>query len=134
MMIVTLVPENHIKTCDLCVFKRVDEQSKFAVGRVLQFSYMQGSKKEREFSGDYVDFDVDAEMSYIGAFCNWYVGEEKDSEIGFVLTYNYAQGYLSLDNYVMKIPENQVAMSENYAFIIRKEYLNTCLEDYSKVL
>lgn len=127
-------PENHIKTCDLCLFKRVDDQRKFAIGRVLQFSYMRGSKKEREFSSDYVDFDADAEMSYIGAFCNWYVGEEKDSEIGFILSYNYAQGYLSLDNYVMKIPDSQVAISEEYAFIIRKEYLDTCIDDYNKVL
>ena len=127
-------PENHIKTCDLCIFNRVDDQSKFAIGRVLQFSYMRGSKKEREFSADYVDFDVDSDMSHIGAFCNWYVGKEKGSELGFLLSYNYAQGYLSLDNYVMKITENQVVMSEEYAFIIRKDYFDTCIKDYNKVL
>ena len=66
--------------------------------RILQFSYMRGTKKEREFSADYVDFDINAQMWYIGAFCNWYRGEERGSELGFVLTNDYAQGYLSLDN------------------------------------
>ena len=128
-------PENHLKTCDLCMFRKVDDSSKFGIGRLLQFSYMHGSKKGREFSSDYVDFDAHkTELSEIGAFCNWYVGEEAGDFIGFTLTHDYTQGYLSLDNYFMKIPENKCTMSENYGFIITKEYFLNCINDFNKVI
>lgn len=125
----SLYPQKHVKNCDLCIFKRVDDPSKYALGRILQFSYMSGTKKNREFSGDYVDLDEKADLSCIGSFCNWYIAsEEIDSlTVAFSLTHSYTQGYLSLDNYVMKIPENQLTLSENYAFVIKKEYLASCI-------
>jgi len=90
---------------------------------------MSGTKKNREFSGDYVNLDEKSDLS-IGSFCNWYIAsEEIDLTIGFSLTYSYTQGYLSLDNYVMKIPENQLALNEKFAFIIEKDYLESCIGD-----
>ena len=131
----SVYPENHLKTCDLCLFWRVEDLSKFAVGRVLQFSYMHGSKKGREFSSDYVDFDTSkTELSEMGAFCNWYIGEEVGDFIGFKLTHDYTQGYLSLDNYFMKIPENECARSENYGFCITKEYFLKFIDNIVKVI
>ena len=131
----SVYPENHLKTCDLCLFWRVVDLSKFAVGRVLQFSYMHGSKKGCEFSSDYVDFDTSkTELSEMGAFCNWYIGEEVGDFIGFKLTHDYTQGYLSLDNYFMKIPENECARSENYGFCITKEYFLKFIDNIVKVI
>ena len=61
-----------MKSCDFCVFKRVDDENQFAIDRLIQFSYLTGSKKCREFSGDFVDFSKD--IDNIGGFCNWYQG------------------------------------------------------------
>ena len=130
-----MYPENHIKTCDLCMFRKVDDTSKFGIGRVLQFSYMHGSKKGRQFSSDYVDFDAGKiNLSDIGAFCNWYVGKEDGEFIGFTLTYEYTQGYISLGNYFMKIPENQCKRSEEYGFIITKDYFLNCIDNVNKII
>ena len=35
----------------------------YALGRILQFSYMSGTKKNREFSGDYVNLDEKYDLS-----------------------------------------------------------------------
>ena len=128
-------PEKHVKNCDLCIFKRVDDPSKYALGRILQFSYMSGTKKHREFSGDYVDLDKeDSDLSQIGSFCNWYVAsEEIDSAVGFSITHSYTQGYLSLDNYIMKIPKNHLAHSDMFAFLIEKDYLKNCIGNLKSI-
>ena len=124
-----IYPGKHIKTCDLCIFHEVDNPQKCVLGRILQFSYMEGGKKAREFSGDYVDLDTTkAELSNIGAFCNWYIGTDKDGPtIGFFLTNDYTQGYLSLDNYMMTIPDDRIISSEDFAFEINEDYLENCL-------
>ena len=107
----------------------------YALGRILQFSYMSGTKNNREFSGDYVNLDEKCDLSCIESFCNWYIAlEEIDSSVGFELTHSYTQGYLPLDNNVMTIPENQLTFSENYAFIIDKHYLETCIGDFRKFI
>ena len=92
-------PEKHVKNCDLCIFRRVDNPSMYALGRILQFSYMSSTKKNREFSGDYVNLDEKCDLSCIGSFCNWYIAlEEIDSSVGFKLSHSYTQGYLPLNN------------------------------------
>ena len=59
-----IYPQDHMKLCDLCVFRRTGDGNKFEIGRVIQFSYLQGTKKNREYSADYVDFSKD--MTNIG--------------------------------------------------------------------
>ena len=130
----SLYPEKHVKNCDLCIFRRVDEPSKYALGRIIQFSYMSGTKKNREFSSDYVDLDDKKYLSCIGSFCNWYLAtEEVGLDIGFLITHDYTQGYLSLDNYVMKIRNDRLTYSENYAFKIDKNYLENYIGNIKKL-
>ena len=54
---------------DLCVFKRLDEK-KYIVGRVIQFSYLLGNKRERQYSANYVNLSKDSYKT-ISVFANW---------------------------------------------------------------
>ena len=64
-------PQKSVKSGDLCVFKRID-QKKYIVGRVIQFSYLLGNKRERQYSANYVDLSKDSYKT-IGVFANWYI-------------------------------------------------------------
>ena len=48
----SVYPEKHCQQLDLCIFRRVNNPSMYALGCILQFFYMSGTKKNREFSGD----------------------------------------------------------------------------------
>ena len=65
-------PQKSVKSGDLCVFKRLGEK-KYIVGRVIQFSYLLETKRERQYSGNYVDLSKDSYKT-IGVFANWYKG------------------------------------------------------------
>ena len=55
---------------DLCVFRRVDNDQKLLIGRIVQFSYLTGTKRQQEYSRMYVHFKKD--QSGIGTFANWF--------------------------------------------------------------
>ena len=57
---------------DLCIFKQID-CSECLVGRVVQFSYLLGTKKQRQFSNGSVDLEKDS-ASNIGIYANWFYG------------------------------------------------------------
>ena len=57
-----------VRMGDLCLFHRVDSE-KVLLGRVIQFSYLEGSKKQREYSGTFVDMSIDSYKN-IGVFAN----------------------------------------------------------------
>ena len=40
-----IYPQSHIKSCDLCIFQRLDDENKCAIGRMIQLSYLRGSKR-----------------------------------------------------------------------------------------
>ena len=65
---------------DLCVFRRVDDDQKLLIGRIVQFSYLTGTKRQQEYSSMYVDLTKD--HSGIGAFANWFA--VADNVDGFV--------------------------------------------------
>ena len=48
-------PMNSIRAGELSVFTRVDCKAKYLLVRIIQFSYMQGSKRERQYSSEFVD-------------------------------------------------------------------------------
>ena len=61
-----------IASGDLCIFKRID-CSECLVGRVVQFSYLLGTKKQRQFSNESVDLEKDSARN-IGIYANWFYG------------------------------------------------------------
>ena len=61
-----------IASGDLCIFKRID-CSECLVGRVVQFSYLLGTKRQRQFSNGSVDLEKDS-ASNIGVYANWFYG------------------------------------------------------------
>ena len=62
---------------DLCIFRRIDKK-KYLTGRVIQISYLDGSKRDRQYSSPYVDMTKDSHKS-IGVFANWYIGVYSNS-------------------------------------------------------
>ena len=59
-----------VSSGDLCIFRRIDDINKLLIGRVVQFSYLKGTKRQQEYSGIYVDLSKD--FKSIGAFANWF--------------------------------------------------------------
>ena len=48
-------PQKNVRAGDLCIFIRVDSQDKCLLGRIIQFSYLQCTKRDRQYSSDYVE-------------------------------------------------------------------------------
>ena len=60
--------DTSVRSGDLCVFKRVDRKKpKYLLGRVVQFSYLSGSKRDRQYTSTYVDMTKE-NFKTIGAF------------------------------------------------------------------
>lgn len=126
-----------VKCGDLCVFKRVDDNSKCLLRRVIQFSYMQGNKKERQYSSDYVDLTKDSHQN-IGVFANWFNGtnvnvpdiEEKDIVNFIPLNLVFTPGYLSLQNYVATIDDSSLVFHADYSFSIPVSVLELVLPQW----
>ena len=71
-----------VRMGDLCLFHRVDSE-KVLLGRVIQFSYLEGSKKQREYSGTFVDMSIDSYKN-IGVFTNWFARQRNDNLIRMI--------------------------------------------------
>ena len=62
--------QNALSSGDLCLFKRVDS-SKCLIGRLIQFSYLTGNKRERQYNSMYVDMTKESYKG-IGVLANWF--------------------------------------------------------------
>ena len=51
---------------DLCVFRQVNAQNKILLGRMVQLSYLEGTKRQQEYLGMFVDL---REPSYKTIWC-----------------------------------------------------------------
>eukprot|EP00112_Aurelia_sp_Birch-Aquarium-sp1_P016531 Seg376.10 transcript_id=Seg376.10/GoldUCD/mRNA.D3Y31 product="hypothetical protein" protein_id=Seg376.10/GoldUCD/D3Y31 len=124
-------PQQSVRSGDLCIFKRMDSKTKCLVGRIVQFSYLQGTKRERQYSSDNVDL---SKTSYknIGVCSNWYQGTKvgQNNATGVVnfkpLDQVFTPGYLSLEYYVTSIDDKALIDSE-YSFSISEEALTKAL-------
>ena len=123
---VTEIDTGYVKSCvrsgDLCIFQRVDRKRKmYLVGRVIQFSYLSGSKKDRQYSSDYVDMTKDSYKN-IGLFANWYVGVYSNSFHGMsLLPFKpledlFTIGYLSMEQYVSTVDEESLVYLDDFSF------------------
>ena len=71
--------DTSVRSGNLCVFKRVDrKKNKYLLGRVVHFSYLSGSKRDRHYTSTYVDMTKEI-FKTIGAFVNWYIGVYSDA-------------------------------------------------------
>ena len=61
--------QSHVRVGDLCIFRRIDCE-KVLLGGVVKFSYLVGTKKQREYSSSYVDMTKDSYKN-IGVFSNY---------------------------------------------------------------
>ena len=103
--------DTSVRSGDLCVFKRVDRKNpKYLLGRVVQFSYLSGSKRDRQYTSTYVVMTKES-CNTIGAFANWYIGVYSDSShviqvLPFIPFENFfSTGYLPMDQYVNTISD-----------------------------
>ena len=130
-------PQTKISSGDLCVFKRIDSD-KNLVGRVIQFSYLEGSKKQRQYSSSYVDMSIESHKN-IGVFANWYGISAVDEDLGkvyFRLTDAFTTGYLSMKNYLSTIGRNttECAISEEDAFALSIVNIEDILDNWKETL
>ena len=113
-------PQKSVKSSDLCVFKRLDEK-KYIVGRVIQFSYLLGNKRERQYSANYVDLSKDSYKT-IGVFATWYKGSFRCHD-EHVLPFNpfghvFTTGYLSMEQYLASIDISVLKTKKDASFAI----------------
>ena len=62
-------PANCVRAGDLCLFKSLDNEEKYVLGRIIQFSYLCGNKRVREYSSNYCDMTIESHND-IGTFAN----------------------------------------------------------------
>lgn len=130
---------NCVQAGDLCVFNRVDCQGKCLVGRIIQFSYMEGNKKERQYSSNYVDL---SKKSYknVGVLANWYQGtriseERSKSIVDFKpLGQLFTPGYLSLAYYCATIDDSALTESHNHSFGLSVSVIEKVLPQWRRKL
>ena len=67
---------------------------KCLLGRIIQFSYLTGAKKERQYSSNFVDLSKESYKS-IGVYANWFQGtralnNQDANEVSFKLLTLYS--------------------------------------------
>ena len=119
----------------MCIFKQ-ENSDKVIVGRFIQFSYLEGTKKERQYSSLYVDMSKDSCKS-IGVFANWFKEaiDDANGKVNFLPSDDvFTVGYLSMENYVSTIGQNVLetcSSDDSVSFSISQSVLNDiCSEDW----
>ena len=118
---------------DLCIFKRVDDSSKCLAGRIIQFSYLAGNKRERQYSSEFVDMRKPS-FKTIGVFANWFQGfkyAEGEDMVKFKpLEFFFKPGYLSMDTYMCTINDTFLEFNADCSFSISSSLLTDVLPDW----
>ena len=118
---------SNVRIGDLCVFRRVD-CDRLLLGRVIQFSYLTGSKKQRSYSSTYVDMSIES-FKEIGVYCNYFARSNSaySDTIPFVpLDLVFTAGYLTMENHVCTILEKHVTASTNESVSFEIPICETC--------
>lgn len=126
--------EKLVKSGDLCFFERADS-NKLLLGRLVQFSYLEGSKKQRQYSSSYVDMSLES-FKTIGVFANWYSASVSvdQQKVSFIPVDSFTTGYLPMENYVSTISESYLEEDENASFCISKNSLQKMNANWEKLL
>ena len=129
-------PQKSVRCGNLCFFSRVDCE-KCLVGRVVQFSYLTGSKKQRQYSSDYVDLTKDS-CKNIGVLANWFQGTRAVSgsnASGGLVTFKpienvFTPGYLPMKHYVGSIDESSLQENLEFSFSIPVQVVQKVLPNW----
>ena len=122
-----------VESGDLCAFKQEDSEKVF-LGRTIQFSYLEGTKKEREYSSTYVDVSCESFKS-IGVFCNWFRPKILGAKIIFYpLEDMFTIGYHPMVFYVSTIDPSALKSDEEGSFAINLETIKTMFPEWDTML
>ena len=134
----SMVPRKSICSGDLCIFERVDSPM-CLLGRIIQFSYLDGSKRDRQYSGNFVDLSKES-VKRIGVYANWYsaLSLQSDKEEAFVsfraINAKFTCGYVSSKNYITTIDDHMIIDSPTHSFAIPVHILDSLLPNWRKRL
>ena len=106
--------DSFVKVGDYCIFKRIDHP-KFIIGRVIQFSYLYGNKRDRQYSATFVDIS-NASYKDIGVLCDWYVLCDDISDGVIFLeedTQTYSVGFVTMEQYYCKIETSEITVCDS---------------------
>ena len=82
----------------------MDNIDRVLVGRIVQFSHIEGTKKQRQYTSSYVDMEKES-FRTIGGFANWFARLESTSADETVVHFTpldnvFTAGYISMDHYL----------------------------------
>ena len=129
-----VVVDSFAKVGDFAIFKRFDND-KFLIGKIVQFSYLDGKKRDRQYSSNFVDVSKDSYKS-IGVFADWYVisGEEKDGTIFLEETDIFTTGYLSMEQYYCKFESGLFTLNDCSRLSITSSQMSHAMPQWRKCL
>ena len=116
----------------MCLLKRVDDPSKLLLERLVQFSYLKGKKRARQYSSDYVDM-TKASCKTVGSFSNWFQGPKlknvgRENSVDFKPPHLvFTPGYLSMENYICTVDDLLLILSNTPSFSIPVQALEKLL-------
>ena len=124
---------------DLCVFRQADSE-KVLLGRIIQYSYLEGNKRERQYSSNFVDMSIDS-FCKIGAYANYFAVVESEEEINDVVPFEslesvFTTGYISMTNFICIVNESSVVTSYrgDIAFAVKLDHLDSILPDWRRLI
>ena len=119
---------SNVRVGDLCVLRRVD-CDRLVMGRVVQFSYLTGTKKQRAYSSTYFDMSIES-FKDIGVYCNYFARSNNTDFTETVafepLELVFTTGYLTMENYVCRIKEELVTVSNNESVTFEIPIIEIC--------
>ena len=123
---------NTVRAGDLCAFRRIDDDKKFLLGRVIQFSYLNGNKRQRQYSSNFVDLTKDS-IKNIGALCNWYKYMSFDkTKVFFEPLSMYTAGYIPFENYHCTVSDTALSADDNCSFTVLIKDMENVATDWNK--
>ena len=98
---------------------------------------MKGSKKQRQYSSDYVDLSKESYRK-IGVFANWFQATKANGpeirdgdDVCFEpLDLIFTPGYISLEKFVSTIDDVSLVFQDNYSFSISTTVLRCALPQW----
>ena len=123
---------NTVRAGDLCAFRRIDDNNKFLLGRVVQFSYLHGNKWQRQYSSNFVDLTKDS-IKNIGALCNWYKYTSFDKiKVFFEPLSIYTAGYITFENYHCTVSDTALSADDTCSFTVLIKDMENVATDWDK--
>ena len=108
------------------------DSNKIILGRTIQFSYLEGTKKQRQYSSTYVDVTCES-FNSIGAFCDWFQPQKTADRIVFFPLDIFTIGYHPMEYYVSTISELSVQSDDEGSFSIEKKVFDTMIPDWENI-